>query len=135
MTDQERAPPASSPSSEGKDNEIWGPYLFNLQHRSVTLSGRHIPLTNEEFALALLLFRKLSVALSRDVIMQTVWGYVPDKPSRILDAHISQIRIRLGLNPENGLRLAAVYRFGYRLERLDAWDGTQPRGLDGMGKP
>ena len=39
--------------------------------------------------------------------------------SRTLDAHISQIRGRLGCRPEHGLRLSSVYSFGYRLERLD----------------
>jgi DNA-binding response OmpR family regulator len=39
--------------------------------------------------------------------------------SRTLDAHISQIRNRLGLRPENGLRLSSVYSFGYRLEQVE----------------
>jgi DNA-binding response OmpR family regulator len=40
--------------------------------------------------------------------------------SRTLDTHVSRIRNKLGLTPEHGWRLAAVYRYGYRLEQLDA---------------
>ena len=39
--------------------------------------------------------------------------------SRTLDTHVSRIRNKLGLTPENGWRLGAVYRYGYRLEQLD----------------
>jgi DNA-binding winged helix-turn-helix (wHTH) protein len=115
--------------ARGQGHRNWGSYLFDLKQRSVTLSGRHIPLTDKEFDLAHLLFRNLSLALSREVIMRTVWGHEPDEPSRTLDVHIAQLRTRLGLNPKNGMRLTSVFRFGYRLERLDAWDQTRPRGV------
>jgi DNA-binding response OmpR family regulator len=68
---------------------------------------------------AMALFRNLARPLSRGYIMEAVWGQGPDMISRTLDAHISQIRNRLGLRPENGLRLSSVYSFGYRLEQVE----------------
>jgi DNA-binding response OmpR family regulator len=35
-----------------------------------------------------------------------------------MDTHVSRVRSKLGLNPENGFRLAPVYSYGYRLEQL-----------------
>lgn len=97
--------------------EHFGRHTFDASMRTVTLEGSVIESTPKEFALALLLFRNLHRPLSRNYIMESVWGYAPDMPSRTLDAHISQIRKRLGLLPENSLRLSSVYGFGYRLER------------------
>ncbi len=74
--------------------------------------------TAKEFHLALLLFRNIHRSLSRAHILEAVWGRNPDLPTRTLDAHISLVRGKLGLRPENGLRLSSVYSFGYRLESL-----------------
>lgn len=103
-----------------KTVEVYGEHSFDLQSRTLTWRGEPVAVTAKEFALALLLFRNLQRPLSRSYIMEAVWGHGPDILSRTLDAHISQIRNRLGLRPENGLRLSSVYSFGYRLERLDS---------------
>ena len=57
-------------------------------------------------------------ALSRGHILEAIWGRNPDLPTRTLDMHISRIRSKLELRPQNGYRLAPVYSYGYRLERL-----------------
>ncbi|MFT5371611.1 MAG: two-component system response regulator RegX3 [Lysobacterales bacterium] len=38
--------------------------------------------------------------------------------TRTVDTHISRIRSKLNLRPENGWQLSSVYHYGYRLERL-----------------
>jgi hypothetical protein len=43
---------------------------------------------------------------------------------------VSRIRNKLGLTPEHGWRLAAVYRYGYRLEQLDAAAVARARADD-----
>ena len=57
-------------------------------------------------------------ALSRSHILEAVWGRNPDLPTRTLDMHVSRVRTKLRLRPEHGFRLAPVYSYGYRLERL-----------------
>ncbi len=98
--------------------EAFGDHVFDPMAMTVTVRGTGVDLTAKEFGLALLLFRNLNRPLSRAHIMETVWGRNPEIPSRTLDAHVSQIRGRLGLRPEHGLRLASVYSFGYRLEQI-----------------
>lgn len=98
--------------------ECFGDHAFDLRYRTVTVKGQPVATNAKEFALALFLFRNLNRPLSRAHLMESVWGHAPDSMSRTLDSHISLIRNRLGLRPENGLRLSAVYNFGYRLEEI-----------------
>ncbi len=84
----------------------------------MTRDGEPVALTAKEFGLALLLFRNVHRALSRGHILEAIWGRNPDLPTRTLDMHISRIRSKLELRPQNGYRLAPVYSYGYRLERL-----------------
>ena len=75
-------------------------------------------IAQESYALALLLFRNLHRALSRTYILETVWGNEPNLNSRSLDMHVSRIRNKLELRPEQGFRLTPIYSYGYRLERV-----------------
>jgi hypothetical protein len=42
--------------------------------------------------------------------------------------HVSRVRAKLNLRPDNGFRLAPLYSFGYRLERLDDTSGPVAEG-------
>lgn len=108
--------------------ETYGDYVFNLPAEQVTIGGELAPLTAKEFGLALLMFRNLHRALSRGHILEAIWGRNPDLPTRTLDMHISRIRTKLQLRPQNGFRLTPVYSYGYRLEELTGgWaDEEQP---------
>jgi DNA-binding response OmpR family regulator len=107
------------PGKPAERIETFGDYSFDTQSETVTIDGQAGPaMTSKEFSLALLLFRNTHRALSRAHILEGVWGRNPDLPTRTLDMHISRIRSKLNLRPENGFRLAPVYSYGYRLERL-----------------
>ena len=100
--------------------ESYGDIAFHDAAGSVTRNGKTVALTAKEFSLAQLLFRNLHRALSRTYILETVWGNEPNLNSRSLDMHISRIRTKLDLRPEQGFRLTPIYSYGYRLERVDA---------------
>ena len=99
-------------------SELWHGYSFDLRTQTVTFAKRTVTLTQKEFDLALLLFKHLARPLSRSHILEQVWGRNIDIPSRTLDTHVSRIRTKLCLHPESGFRLAPVYSYGYRLEKL-----------------
>lgn len=107
------------PASDAPVVEIAG-FSFEKATGVVTRGGERIELTAKECELALLLFRNLGRPLSRAYLLETVWNRNPDVPTRTLDAHISRVRTKLGLRPENGFQLGPVYSFGYRLEQLGA---------------
>lgn len=100
--------------------ERYGGYELDIGRDEVRFDGRTLPaLTPKEFALCLLLFRNANRALSRDYIASSVWGWNVELSSRTMDSHISKLRLKMGLRPQNGVRLSPVYGFGYRLETLN----------------
>ncbi len=94
----------------------FGAYRFNRLDDSVSLEGATISLTSKEYALALLFFRNIDRPLSRAYMMEAVWNSVADLSTRTLDMHVSRIRSKLALRPENGFFLRTVFGYGYRLE-------------------
>lgn len=94
----------------------FGDYMFDKSRGAVLFGEREIMLTSKEFALALLLFSNQNRPLSRRYIMEAVWKSVADLSTRTLDMHISRIRTKLSLRPENGFSLRTVFGYGYRLE-------------------
>ena len=85
--------------------------------RTLHKNGQVIEMTQKEFEMAVLLFRNVGRLLSRAYLLDTVWGISADVTTRTVDTHASQLRSKLGLYPEEGWRLSAVYQHGYRLER------------------
>lgn len=114
----------AQPSTPGA--EVHGDTVFHASAGAVTRDGQTVVLTAKEFGLAQLLFRNLHRALSRTYILETVWGNEPNLNSRSLDMHISRIRTKLNLRPEQGFRLTPIYSYGYRLERVGAVDDAAP---------
>jgi DNA-binding response OmpR family regulator len=102
--------------------ETFGSYEFDVKSRQATVAGRTVALTQKEFDLALLLFQHMSRPLSRAHILDVIWKQSSDIPSRTMDTHVSMLRSKLGLRPENGYRLTPIYGYGYRLERVDGDD-------------
>jgi DNA-binding response OmpR family regulator len=66
-------------------------------------------------ALATVLFRNIGRPVFRSYLLECV-GYPGDTPTRALDSQVYRLRVKLGLNAENGMRLRTVYGLGYRME-------------------
>ena len=108
------------PNQHMPENLEFGQYLFETRTARLSVGGQFIDLTQKEFDLALLLFRHLGRPLSRAYILESVWARDAELPTRTLDTHISRVRNKLRLKPDNGFRLAPVYSYGYRLEQITA---------------
>jgi len=94
-----------------------GAFRLDPPERQLRKNGVSIRLTQKEFDLALLLFRNLGRLLTRAYMLDTVWRGA-NVTTRTVDTHASQLRSKLGLRPQDGWRLRAVYQYGYRLEQL-----------------
>ena len=108
----------SSPR-ETLDIQTIGPFTINGHERSISLNGELIELTQKEFDLAIYLLHNVGRLLSRGHILEEVWGRSAEINTRTVDTHVSRLRNKLKLIPENGWRLNAIYQHGYRLEHLD----------------
>jgi DNA-binding response OmpR family regulator len=96
----------------------YGKYLLNRIDQTVTVDNETITLTAKEFELADLFFRNSDRTLSRNYIMETIWRTTAALATRTLDMHISRVRAKLDLKPENGFRIFTVFGYGYRLETM-----------------
>ena len=108
------------PSQNGAEQLQFGPYIFETRPGRLMMDGEQVDVTHKEFNLALLFFRNLGRPLSRAYIHESIWVRETAVPSRTMDTHVSRVRNKLQLRPENGYRLVPVYSYGYRLEKLGA---------------
>ena len=111
----------------------FGRYRFDVARSQITIDATPVALKQKEFDLALFLFQNIGRLLSRKHLLEAVWGIEAEVSSRSLDTHVSRLRAKLGLHPEGGYRLAAIYSVGYRLETVGAASGALP--ADEPGAP
>ncbi|MEJ2361021.1 MAG: response regulator transcription factor [Gammaproteobacteria bacterium] len=107
--------------SSGIQKEVleYPPYRINLTSHTLQKDDATIKLTQKEFELVTFMFKNLGRLLSRGHILSSVWGHGSEFTTRTVDTHISRIRKKLELTPENGWRLSAIYHQGYRLEQVE----------------
>ena len=94
------------------------PFLVDRGARRILRDGQPVELTDKEYDLAVFLFLHVGKLLSRQHLLEAVWGMPADTGSRTVDTHISRVRNKLGLTADFGWKLGAVHQFGYRLERI-----------------
>lgn len=78
----------------------------------VKVSGRSVELTRKEFELLCLLLRNTEIVLTRDQILDRVWGYSFGGESRTVDVHIRTLRAKLGAA---GDKIQTVRGIGYKI--------------------
>jgi DNA-binding response OmpR family regulator len=105
-------------SDMGQSIETFEPYELNNAEYTISVNGEVIKLTNKEYELAAFLFRNAGCLVSRDSLLETIWGTRGDLNTRTVDTHISRIRSKLGINPAVGWQLSSIYQRGYRLFRI-----------------
>ena len=93
-------------------------YRFDPAKAQIHIGEQTVVLKQKEFDLAVFLFRNIGRLLSRKHLLEAVWSMEAEVSSRSLDTHVSRLRSKLGINPENGYRLVAIYSVGYRLETV-----------------
>ena len=88
---------------------------ISLDHarREVRAMGVPVGLTYKEYELLRYLMQNTGIALSRDKIVETVWGYDYEGESRTVDMHVKTLRRKLG---ECGMLIKTVRNVGYKLE-------------------
>lgn len=94
-----------------------GPYELDPSQSVARLHGEILELTQRQFELALVLFRNTGRLLSRQYLLEAVWGLNDTVQTRTLDIHVSQLRSLLQLS-SHGWRINSIYAHGYRLEPL-----------------
>ena len=89
-----------------------GPLYVCPQRRQVQVNGQEVLLTYKEFEILSLLLQQQGRVLTRDVLMDRVWGLEAERENRTLDVHIRTLRQKLGA--AGGL-IETVRGVGYKL--------------------
>ena len=84
----------------------------------MTFRNSDVALTNKEFELVDLFFQNRDKPLSRGYLLSRVWGGSEDLETRTIDVHVSRLRAKLDLKPENGFVIRTVFGFGYRMDEV-----------------
>ncbi len=90
--------------------------IIDLSRREVLLKGAACHLKPKEFELLLFLARNRGIVLSRDLILERVWGWDYDGGSRTVDVHVRWLREKLESDPATPTRIVTVRGIGYRFE-------------------
>jgi DNA-binding response OmpR family regulator len=104
---EEAAPPSTL---------TFGNLAINLTRREVTLNGNPIPLKPKEYDLLEFFARHKGRMLSREFILERVWGWDYIGDSRTVDVHVRWLRQKIEEDASNPKRIITVRGGGYRFE-------------------
>jgi len=90
--------------------------IIDQDRREVHLAGKLVLLKPKEYELLLYFAQNPRIVISRETLLQKVWGWDYLGESRTVDVHISWLREKLELNPQTPIRLVTVRGAGYRFE-------------------
>ncbi len=106
------APPAAPPL-------ILGPLTIDPGAYRVHRDTEEIPLTVTEFRLLYELARHAGQVLTRDQLLELVWGYSYLGDSRLVDVHVQRLRAKIEEDPAHPSLILTVRGVGYRADRHD----------------
>lgn len=86
--------------------------INNLSHE-VIIDGKKIEMTHTQFELLTLFIENPNIALSREQIIERIWGYEYEAEDRTIDAHIKLLRSKLG-KYRNSIK--TIRKVGYKFE-------------------
>ena len=89
---------------------------IDLVRREVSLNADVVRLKPKEYDLLVFLARNQGIALSRDLILERVWGWEYDGGSRTVDVHVRWLREKIEPDPAKATRIITVRGIGYRFE-------------------
>jgi DNA-binding response OmpR family regulator len=87
--------------------------VIDAARRRVEVDGAEVGLTPLEFEILLTLARDPGVVLSRDALMDGVWGYRDYAGGRVVDSHVARIRRKLGEDGNDPRFIRTVHGVGY----------------------
>ena len=86
----------------------------NLERRVVTRRGQEMKFTPAEYNLLTFFLQNPDRPLTRDVILNSVWGYESFPNTRTVDAHVVRLRQKLEADPNTPRHFITVHKVGYR---------------------
>jgi DNA-binding response OmpR family regulator len=105
-----------APAEKSQEKLAFGDLVINLTRREVTLSGEPVALKPQEYELLLFFAEHKGQMLSREFILERVWGWDFVGDSRTVDVHVRWLRQKIEADPGEPKRIVTVRGGGYRFE-------------------
>ena len=93
-----------------------GDLALDLIARRATQDGVELRMTHKEFDLLATLMRNKGAVLSRDLLLEHVWGYDYSGQTKTVDVHVRWLREKIERDPSHPQRIVTVRGVGYRFE-------------------
>jgi DNA-binding response OmpR family regulator len=112
----------AGPRQRGDEIRSGGPaaggseLALNLVSRRAFLGDKELTLSPREFSLLAELMRHQGAVLTRDLLLNRIWGYDFYGDARTVDVHIRWLREKIEVDPSNPTRIVTVRGIGYRFE-------------------
>jgi two-component system alkaline phosphatase synthesis response regulator PhoP len=106
-----RRAPTAAPSA---DRFRFGEVTIDFRRAEVTKAGGRVELSAREFKLLRYFIEHRGAALSRDELLNEVWGYNSMPSTRTVDVHVAWLRQKLEANPRYPEHLLTVHGIGYK---------------------
>jgi DNA-binding response OmpR family regulator len=113
LSREEAEAEASTPRGE---RLVFDELEIDLGRREVSRGSKVLHLKPQEYELLVFLARNRGIALSRDLILERVWGWDFDGGTRTVDVHVRWLRAKIEHDPANPKRIITVRGVGYRFE-------------------
>jgi DNA-binding response OmpR family regulator len=104
-------------ANEAQSVHQYGSLVIDLSRHEVRVRDREIPLTAKEFGLLEHLVRNVGRVLTRDVLLNAVWGYDYYGTTRTVDVHVRRLKQKIPLLND---AIVSVKSLGYKLRDSDA---------------
>jgi len=98
------------------DSVISGDYELNIRSRELKYQGKKIELTQVEFLIMKTFLENPGKAMSRDNIMELVWGKDYQGDLKVVDVNIRRLRLKIEENAAAPKHITTVWGYGYRWE-------------------
>ena len=90
------------------------PFVLNTRNRTLEKNGQRIKLTQVEYAIIQMFMENPGKALSREEILDLVWGRDYFGELQIVDVNIRRLRLKIEDNPTNPIYITTVWGYGYK---------------------
>ena len=90
------------------------PFLLNTRNRTLEKNGQRIKLTQVEYTIMKMFMENPGKALSREEILDMVWGHDYFGEVKIVDVNIRRLRLKIEDNPQNPTYITTVWGYGYK---------------------
>ena len=113
---EDGAAPADAPADGRREPIVVGPVSVDIDRHEVVVHGEPQSLPLKEFELLALLIQNAGRVMTREVLIDRIWGFDYVGDTKTLDVHIKRLRSRIEDDPKKPARIVTIRGLGYKYD-------------------